>query len=607
MGINPSNKTIDDIFANKEYKIDFYQRDYKWKKKHVESLLNDIFYKFNNNYDPEVDASLDIIDKFDWYYLHTYVVNTYNAKTYIVDGQQRFTTLNLILIKLYHLANNFEKEEKVDLIKNKIYGPMIEGKAFWMGDNGRDEVLDDLLSNGEQTIDSIGDDISLKNIYQNYEYIKKYLEKELNTAHKFDVFLFYFLKKINLVEISIEDAKDVPMVFEVINDRGESLKPYEVFKGELLGQLKREEVEDYYDIWTENISKLQIIDEKEVDRFFRFYFRAKYVESKAEYKEFDGEYHRTVFSSKWDKKLKLRRNPIQVKHFIKEDFDYYAKLYLELLAKSEKKEGKHLYFNYLNGQERQYLLIMSAIKKDDSDRDEKIELVSKLFDRHYSLLKLMGCYDSNQFTESIIDLNSKIRDKDIDDIKGIFNQQLLKEINETKGINIDKPLQWNLFREAGKSLGPTFIRYFFSRVDHLIAEECHLQTDSYYNLVKNRGHVNGYHVEHILADNDENREVFSNEEDLFYSERNRLGALLILKGRDNKSSSNETYKDKLKTYSHATLWAQTLTEDFYHCNPDFNDFIEKYDLNFRPIEVYDQKAVIERQKLLFEIAKIIWE
>ncbi|MGM0438698.1 MAG: DUF262 domain-containing protein [Bacillota bacterium] len=607
MGINPSTKTIDDIFANKEYKIDFYQRDYKWKKEHVESLLDDVFYKFNNNYDAEADVDIDVIDNFDWYYLHTYVVNTYNAKTYIVDGQQRFTTLNLILIKLYHLANKFEKENKVDLIKNKIYGPMIDGKAFWMGDNGRDKVLEDLLNNGEQTIDSIGDNISLKNIYANYEYINKYLEKELNTEHKFGVFLFYFLKKINLVEISIEDAKDVPMVFEVINDRGESLKPYEVFKGELLGQLKREEVEDYYDIWTDNISKLQMIDEKEVDRFFRFYFRAKFVDTKAEYMEFDGDYHRAVFSNKWDEKLNLRRNPMQVKNFIKEDFDYYAKLYIELLNRSVSKEGEHLYFNYLNGQERQYLLIMSAIKKDDPKREEKINLLAQLFDRHYSLLKLMGCYDSNKFTQSLIDLNSKIRDKNLDEIKSIFNQQLLEEINDIKDIKIDNPFQWNLFREAGNSLGPTFIRYFFSRVDHLLAEECNLQTDDYYNLVKNRGHVNGYHVEHILADNDENRAIFDNEEDLFYSERNRLGALLILKGRDNTSSSNEKYQNKLRTYSHSTLWAQTLTEDFYHCNPDFDDFIGKYNLDFRSIRTYDQQAVNERQKLLFKIAKIIWE
>jgi len=125
-------------------------------------------------------------------------------------------------------------------------------------------------------------------------------------------------------------------------------------------------------------------------------------------------------------------------------------------------------------------------------------------------------------------------------------------------------------------------------------------------MVKNTGNVYGHHIEHILADNGENKQLFNNDEELFYKERNRLGALLILKGRDNLSSSNERYKEKLKTYSHGTLWARTLTEDFYHKNPDFNDFCKRYNLNFYPIEEFNQEAIEERQRLLFEITKLIW-
>jgi len=125
-------------------------------------------------------------------------------------------------------------------------------------------------------------------------------------------------------------------------------------------------------------------------------------------------------------------------------------------------------------------------------------------------------------------------------------------------------------------------------------------------MVRNTGSVNGFHVEHILADNEENRQLFNNDEELFFKERNRLGALLILKGRDNISSSNESYKEKLKTYSHGTLWARTLTEDFYHKNPDFRDFCKRHNLDFHSIDTFNQEAVEKRQKLLFEIVKIIW-
>ena len=65
-----------------------------------------------------------------------------------------------------------------------------------------------------------------------------------------------------------------------------------------------------------------------------------------------------------------------------------------------------------------------------------------------------------------------------------------------------------------------------------------------YNLVVNTGSTNGFHIEHILAENEENYELFGNDEERFKSERNRLGGLLLLKGKDNISSNNETYGKK---------------------------------------------------------------
>ena len=257
----------------------------------------------------------------------------------------------------------------------------------------------------------------------------------------------------------------------------------------------------------------------------------------------------------------------------------------------------------MNQQDRQLLLILSAIKLNDPERNGKIRVVASLFDRHFTLLQLLGCYDSNKFTETIIELNRNIRGKNVEEIKEIFWNQLIKK--ESKNMSINNPFQYSLFKDASSSLGIRFIRYFFARIDHFIAENIKQPTDSYYNMVRNTGSVNGYHIEHILADNEENKSLFGGDEELFYKERNRLGALLILKGRDNLSSNNETYEEKLKTYSHGTLWARTLTEEFYHKHPDFKDFCNKYHLPFKPIKEYDQTAIEERQKLLFELVKLI--
>lgn len=46
--------------------------------------------------------------------------------------------------------------------------------------------------------------------------------------------------------------------------------------------------------------------------------------------------------------------------------------------------------------------------------------------------------------------------------------------------------------------------------------------------------------------------------------------MILLKGKDNISSGNEEYKNKLATYSHAPMWGHSLCQDFYNSNVDFD-------------------------------------
>ena len=244
MSIQPQTETIQSIF-NREYYIDFYQREYKWKKSQVRALLEDIFHRFDLLYNPQKDATPENINKYDWYYLSSFITNDYNGRCYIVDGQQRLTTLTLILIKLIHLAKKYNTVNLKRVLEDKVYGNSIQGQIYWMGQNGRTEVLNKLYS-GEQ-IDLVKYSTpTLINLVGNYTLIDEYLSNKLETEHKFHCFVLYLLTKVQLVKIHIDESKDVPMVFEVINDRGEKLKPYEVFKGEILGQLDKDDIDKKY-------------------------------------------------------------------------------------------------------------------------------------------------------------------------------------------------------------------------------------------------------------------------------------------------------------------------------------------------------------------------
>jgi hypothetical protein len=237
----------------------------------------------------------------------------------------------------------------------------------------------------------------------------------------------------------------------------------------------------------------------------------------------------------------LKRNVNNIKKFINDDFRYYSRLYFKLMDQNiyNKPYGEYVFYNSLTDQDRQLLLILAACKVNDPKEDEKIKIVSKLLDRHYVLLHLFGCYDSNSFTKTIIYINKNIRDKDIDDIRYGFDQKLLEDINIVKNTSINQPFEYAFFKDTSNNLGIRFVRYFFARIENYLSTNINnqrLNASQYYNYVRNTGSVNGYHVEHILSNNTENKALFNNDEENFQKERNRLGALLLLKGKDNISS-----------------------------------------------------------------------
>lgn len=79
MSLNPETRRIVDLFVQ-PYQIDFYQREYKWGDTHVRSLLQDIFFKFDQYYSPDLDVNPDVVSRFGWYYLNTIVTNQVKGK-----------------------------------------------------------------------------------------------------------------------------------------------------------------------------------------------------------------------------------------------------------------------------------------------------------------------------------------------------------------------------------------------------------------------------------------------------------------------------------------------------------------------------------------------
>jgi len=627
MALTPYDRKISDIFKKDgSYDIDFYQREYKWNKDAVNALLDDIFSKFDENYNENIEFSVENIEKFDWYYLNNFMTNEDKGKTFIVDGQQRLTTLTLVLLKLYHMSKTFELNS-IKYIEEMICSIDRRGNVlFKMGFEDRAEVLKDIFDNALEFTNK-PKSISQINMYDNFKYINDKFDKKFLTQHKLDIFIEFLFERILLIEIQIKEQNDVAMVFEVINDRGVQLKSYEILKGKLIGHIDRTVNEAYIKVWDTAIDNIAKETEKEnsykeddIDEFFSFYFRAKYSETDNQYKDLESDrYHKNIFIGKLNEKIAFKReNGYQIdriKNFVNNELKYFAEVYRDYAKSyyqfsSEYDKYKYIYFNgVLNRQNKQLLLLLSAIKLNDEERDEKLLEIPKLFDKYYSILSLLGCYYSNDFTESVMKLNQNIRDKSLEEITNEFNTQIIEDINNSLDRDDITNITYELFKRTNYNSfdGKRFLRYFFGRIEHFISENTTIASDNYNNLVNNNGGVGGYHIEHILGISDENKELFVSEDE-FDEYRNKLGGLVLLNNRVNISLGNKSYLNKLKGYEgKGTLYAYTLMENFYQNNPNFRDFQSKYNLNFKHYDEFKKFEIEERHQLLFELVKIIWE
>lgn len=612
--ITPDKQSVESCLKQKTYYVDFYQREYVWKRETVEILLQDIFYAFELSYAQfkGYDLSPKTIGLYNWYYLNVFITNEEDGKVYIVDGQQRLTTLTLIATKLFHLTNNANLK---DALKDCIYAKdKYSGEIFCLDNDKRKDVMQSILHEEDYTLPF--KNATEENLVGRYKDISRYFDNKALDERKLDTFISYFLDRIVLVELSI-NKDDTPMVFEVINDRGEDLKPFEILKGKLIGMLNKGESDAYSIKWDQALSQIQ----GHQDDFFRDYLKAKFVHKSNASVEtpINGLYHRYIFENNdIAQHLEFRRSDINnidnIKKFINIELPYYTGLY----AKVSRKQNEYLkYCSDINGFNTHVQNILAACTINDIREDEKIAIIAKETDRLWMLLILNNVYNSNDFQTYIYRLNHDLRDADISEYRSYYDAILRDAIAKRRNIESSTETQIPLLdysqfsKRAYGDLSQHFLRYFFARIEQYICEQSntHMQNDVM-SVSTKTGPTNGYHIEHILSINDENKSYFIDEDD-FNAKRNLLGGLLLLKGKNNLSSSNELFVDKLKTYSNGFILGHSLCEDFYHANKDFDSFNERLlkqtGVNFKPYSTFDENALTDRSKLIYELTKLIWE
>lgn len=195
---------IGDVIGGK-YEIPDFQRDYAWKFKNLKLMLDDI-------------RKAAINPGEERYILGSIVVHDdkKRGKKIVVDGQQRLTSLTIVLKALGKENVDFLDFENRSHVKEMLEGDiekyqMKEG----IGDNDKNQVCE--------------------KIYQMYVLSKQYIET-LEDINKED-FCDYLLNKVCFVEKTLSVGSDIQHSFEVLNTAGEQLKKEDIAKAKLIAEI----------------------------------------------------------------------------------------------------------------------------------------------------------------------------------------------------------------------------------------------------------------------------------------------------------------------------------------------------------------------------------
>ena len=229
--IVPYYRSVRDLLQAASFSIDEYQREYKWERKHVDELLDDLTNKFQNSYTAG-DVTKKVAEYED-YFLGSIIVTKREGKSFLVDGQQRVTSLTLLLIYLYRQAVDEGLPVAPDiapLIFSSSYGE----KKFNLDIPEREPVIRALFEGAEFAPD--GHDESIRTMHARYSDIEdRDLAGELKEA--LPHFIYWLMGKVGLIEIATESDSHAYAIFETMNDRGKPLSPVDMLKAFLLAPI----------------------------------------------------------------------------------------------------------------------------------------------------------------------------------------------------------------------------------------------------------------------------------------------------------------------------------------------------------------------------------
>lgn len=340
--------TLETILTRGKFEVDYYQREYRWGRKQIEQMLMDFYDTFRSYYDGYSHKSTAEVQEYGFYYMGS-IICTNGTIRQVIDGQQRLTSLTLLLIYLRNLQQNltnipFLPVKKIDdLIYKDNYGTM----AFNLDVPERNDCIQALW---DQNKAYTSDNESNKNLLQRYNDIEELFPDDLK-GEALPYFIYWLIGKVLLLEIDTPSEDEAHTIFLTMNDRGLSLNSAEMLKAFVIQQVDEADRDAVNKIWQQNISRIKNAFESEssgtvkaedVD-FISAWLRAKYAKSiretkkGAEDRDFEllGEKFHTWVRQNARTEMELTL-PKQYKELVTVEMTLMSKLYLRIKQYAER-------------------------------------------------------------------------------------------------------------------------------------------------------------------------------------------------------------------------------------------------------------------------------
>lgn len=257
--------------AEKQFIIPIYQRSYKWTKQNIDRLLEDISdvdfeNPINNHFlDSIVYSKLSTLDLAS-------AVGHRIEKYQVIDGQQRLTTISLLLIAIRDRFEELTERKEAERLNNLFiinqYSSEYDEKVRLKLSEGDHQIYKKLVFSDNLTSD---DKKSL--IFKNFTLLKKFVAAM--DLEEMKILVRKFEDRLDIIDTFLEAHDNPQKIFSSLNSTGKELKASDLVKNYILMNLApMVQIEFYNRFWLEIEKKLQN-DENILMNFLQHYLTMK--------------------------------------------------------------------------------------------------------------------------------------------------------------------------------------------------------------------------------------------------------------------------------------------------------------------------------------------